>query len=173
VSCVLSVVLMGRETGSLQLLAPLLLTGGKGADLVIRGNIVLNKKNLGGVSVSAPERELVIFGIAARVHITISEPRAVPGHASPRHSMGRVHAPYTGCLGRRPCPYGGPVLKPGPFLISPKSKILFSFFSRKKFKISPKNTENSEKYQMTFNLTNHDLPIYSKFSVRSLFCELV
>jgi hypothetical protein len=27
---------------SLQLLAPLLLTGGKGADLVIRGNVVLN-----------------------------------------------------------------------------------------------------------------------------------
>jgi hypothetical protein len=42
VSCVSSVVLMGRETGTLQLLAPLLLTGGKGADLVIRGNVVLN-----------------------------------------------------------------------------------------------------------------------------------
>jgi hypothetical protein len=33
---------MGRETGSLHLLAPLLLTGGMGADLVIRGNVVLN-----------------------------------------------------------------------------------------------------------------------------------
>jgi hypothetical protein len=33
---------MGRETGSLQLLSPLLLTGGKGADLVIRGNVALN-----------------------------------------------------------------------------------------------------------------------------------
>jgi hypothetical protein len=42
VSCVFSVVLMGRETGTLQLLTPLLLTGGKGADLVIRGNVVLN-----------------------------------------------------------------------------------------------------------------------------------
>jgi hypothetical protein len=42
VSCVSSIVLMGRGTGSLQLLTPLLLTGGKGADLVIRGNIVLN-----------------------------------------------------------------------------------------------------------------------------------
>jgi hypothetical protein len=41
VSCVFSVVLMGRETSILQLLAPLLLTGGKGADLVIRGNVVL------------------------------------------------------------------------------------------------------------------------------------
>jgi hypothetical protein len=40
VSCVSSVVLMRRETGSLHLLAPLLLTGGKGADLVIRGNKV-------------------------------------------------------------------------------------------------------------------------------------
>jgi hypothetical protein len=38
-------VLMGRETGSLHLLAPLLLTGGKGADLVIRGNVVLNTIN--------------------------------------------------------------------------------------------------------------------------------
>jgi hypothetical protein len=33
---------MERETGSLHLLAPLLLTGEKGADLVIRGNVVLN-----------------------------------------------------------------------------------------------------------------------------------
>jgi hypothetical protein len=45
VSCVSSVVLMERETGLLQLLAPLLLTGGKGADLVIRGNVVLNNNN--------------------------------------------------------------------------------------------------------------------------------
>jgi hypothetical protein len=36
---------MGRETGSLHLLAPLLLTGGKRADLVIRGNVVLNTIN--------------------------------------------------------------------------------------------------------------------------------
>jgi hypothetical protein len=33
---------MGRETGPLQLLTSLLLTGGKRADLVIRGNVVLN-----------------------------------------------------------------------------------------------------------------------------------
>jgi hypothetical protein len=43
VSRVLSVVLMGRDTGHPHLLAPNLLTGGKGADLVIRGNVVLNK----------------------------------------------------------------------------------------------------------------------------------
>jgi hypothetical protein len=43
-------VLMGRETGSLHLLAPLLLTGGKGADLVIRGDVVLNTdEELGSV----------------------------------------------------------------------------------------------------------------------------
>jgi hypothetical protein len=42
VSCVSSVVILGRETDPLQLIAPLLLTGGKGADLVIRGNVVLN-----------------------------------------------------------------------------------------------------------------------------------
>jgi hypothetical protein len=39
---------MGRETGPLQLLASLLLTGGKGADLVIRGDIVLNGLEGGG-----------------------------------------------------------------------------------------------------------------------------
>jgi hypothetical protein len=39
---------MGRETGSLHLLAPLLMTGGKGADLVIRGNVVLNKEKTRG-----------------------------------------------------------------------------------------------------------------------------
>jgi hypothetical protein len=39
---------MGRETGPLQLLAPLLLTEGKGADLVIRGNVVLNRSNVWG-----------------------------------------------------------------------------------------------------------------------------
>jgi hypothetical protein len=33
---------MGRETDPLHLLAPLLLTGGNEADLVIRGNVVLN-----------------------------------------------------------------------------------------------------------------------------------
>jgi hypothetical protein len=37
-----SVVLMWMETGLPQLLAPLLLTWGKGADLVIRDNVVLN-----------------------------------------------------------------------------------------------------------------------------------
>jgi hypothetical protein len=44
-SCVYSVVLMGRETGTLQLLTSLLLTEGNEADLVIRGNIVLNMKD--------------------------------------------------------------------------------------------------------------------------------
>jgi hypothetical protein len=44
ISYVSSVVFMGKVTGSLHLLAPLLLTGGKGADLVICGNVVLNRK---------------------------------------------------------------------------------------------------------------------------------
>jgi hypothetical protein len=37
-----SVVLLGREMGPVQLLAPLLLTEGKGADMMIRCNVVLN-----------------------------------------------------------------------------------------------------------------------------------
>jgi hypothetical protein len=46
---------MGRETGSLQLLAPLLLTGGKGADLVIRGNVVLNTLSARSTSTLLPD----------------------------------------------------------------------------------------------------------------------
>jgi hypothetical protein len=42
VSRVLFVVLMGRDTDHQHLLAPNLLTGGKGVDLVIRDNVVLN-----------------------------------------------------------------------------------------------------------------------------------
>jgi hypothetical protein len=53
VYCVFSVVLMGRETSTLQLLAPLLLTGGKGADLVIRGDVVLNMNDLLHISTFA------------------------------------------------------------------------------------------------------------------------
>jgi hypothetical protein len=41
---------MGRETGLLQLLAPLLLTGGKGADLVICGDVVLNTLSARSIS---------------------------------------------------------------------------------------------------------------------------
>jgi hypothetical protein len=40
VSCVLSVVLLGRDTSLPHLLASNLLTGGKRVDLVIRGNVV-------------------------------------------------------------------------------------------------------------------------------------
>jgi hypothetical protein len=45
---------MGRETGLLQLLAPLLLTGGKGADLVIRGDVVLNTLSARSTSTLLP-----------------------------------------------------------------------------------------------------------------------
>jgi hypothetical protein len=39
-------VLLGKDTGLPHLLAPNLLTGGKRADLVIRGDVVLNRTNL-------------------------------------------------------------------------------------------------------------------------------
>jgi hypothetical protein len=44
ISCLVCffVVLLGRETSLLRLLAPLLPTRGKGADLVIHGNVVVN-----------------------------------------------------------------------------------------------------------------------------------
>jgi hypothetical protein len=54
---------MGRETGPLQLLAPLLLTGVKGAkeaDLVIRGNIVLNSLDR-SIVCAVHETEMLVF----------------------------------------------------------------------------------------------------------------
>jgi hypothetical protein len=60
---------MGRETGHLQLLASLLLTGGKGANLVICGNVVLNTNDVGWLSclgsVGGPRRNICARGPVA------------------------------------------------------------------------------------------------------------
>jgi hypothetical protein len=57
---------MGRETDSLQLLAPLLLTGGKGADLVIRGNVVLNTLSARSTSMLLRTRSALTLHHAGR-----------------------------------------------------------------------------------------------------------
>jgi hypothetical protein len=72
VSRVLSVVLMGRDTGHPHLLAPNLLTGGKGADLVIRGNVVLN-------TLSARSTSMLLR--RDQICINSSSSRQVPGLA--------------------------------------------------------------------------------------------
>jgi hypothetical protein len=59
---------MGRETGLLQLLAPLLLTGGKGADLVIRGNVVLN--TLSACSTSTLLRDQICINSSSSRQVT-------------------------------------------------------------------------------------------------------
>jgi hypothetical protein len=59
---------MGRETGPLQLLASLLLTGGKGADLVIRGNVVLN--TLSARSTSTLLRDQICINSPSSRHVT-------------------------------------------------------------------------------------------------------
>jgi hypothetical protein len=58
---------MGRETGSLHLLAPLLLTGGKEADLVIRGNVVLNTLSARSTSTLLRDRICINFLSSRRV----------------------------------------------------------------------------------------------------------
>jgi hypothetical protein len=55
---------MGRETGSLQILAPLLLTGGKEADPVIRDNVVL--KTLSARSTSTLLRDQICINSSSR-----------------------------------------------------------------------------------------------------------
>jgi hypothetical protein len=69
---------MGRETGTVQLLAPLLLTGGKGADLVIRGNVVLN-------TLSARSTLMLLRD---RICITSSSSRQVSGLAELSYATG-------------------------------------------------------------------------------------
>ena len=59
---------MGRETGSLHLLAPLLLTEGKGADLVIRGNVVLN--TLSARSTSTLLRDQICINSPSSRHVS-------------------------------------------------------------------------------------------------------
>jgi hypothetical protein len=59
---------MGRETSSLHLLASLLLTGGKGADLVIRGNVVLN--TLSARSTSTLLRDQICINSSSNRQVT-------------------------------------------------------------------------------------------------------
>jgi hypothetical protein len=59
---------MGRETGSLYLLAPLLLTGGNGADLVIRGNVFLN--TLSARSTSTLLRDQICINSSSRRQVS-------------------------------------------------------------------------------------------------------
>jgi hypothetical protein len=71
---------MGRETGSLHLLAPLLLMEGKGADLVIRGNVVLNTLSARSTSTLLRDRICInpssrrqVLGLAELSYATVFE----------------------------------------------------------------------------------------------------
>jgi hypothetical protein len=75
---------MGREMGSLHLLAPLLLTGGKGADLVIRGNVFLN--TLSARSTSTLLRDQICINPSSR--------RQVLGLAELSYATA-IHSPST------------------------------------------------------------------------------
>jgi hypothetical protein len=86
VSCVSSVVLMGRETGSLHLLAPLLLTGGKGADLVIRGNVVLNTLSARSTSTLLRRDQICINSSLRQQVLGLAELSYVTCFDSPRHN---------------------------------------------------------------------------------------
>jgi hypothetical protein len=63
-SRVSSVMLLGRDMGLPRLLAPNLLTGGKGADLVIRGNVVLNISKHWRIALSSCSRQQPSSGSA-------------------------------------------------------------------------------------------------------------
>jgi hypothetical protein len=80
-----TVVLLGRDTGLLQLLAPLLLTGGKGADLVIRGNVVLNTLSARSTSTLLQD-QISINSPSSRQVSGLAELSYVTGFDSPLHS---------------------------------------------------------------------------------------
>jgi hypothetical protein len=85
VSRVLSVVLMGRDTGHPHLLAPNLLTGGKGADLVIRGNVVLN--TLSARSTSTLLRDQICINSPSSRQVSgLAELSYATGFDSPRRN---------------------------------------------------------------------------------------
>jgi hypothetical protein len=63
---------MGRETGSLHLLASLLLTEGKGADLVICGNVVLNTLSARSTSM-LPWDQICITSSSSRQVLGLAE----------------------------------------------------------------------------------------------------
>jgi hypothetical protein len=86
VSCVSSVVLMERETGSLQLLAPLLLTGGKGADLVICGNVVLNTLSACSTSMLLRDQICINSSLSRQVELSYAT-GFVPICRTRNHSM--------------------------------------------------------------------------------------
>jgi hypothetical protein len=67
VSCVLSVVLLGREIGLPHLLVPNLLTGGKRADVMICGNVVLN--TLSAYSTSALLQDQICIDYLSSQHV--------------------------------------------------------------------------------------------------------
>jgi hypothetical protein len=99
---------MGRETGSLHLLAPLLLTGGKGADLVIRGNVVLNTLSarststvlrLDQICINSPSNRQV-FGLAELSYATGFNSPSMQSSGMFSLSAGVIYAPQTCCLRR-------------------------------------------------------------------------
>jgi hypothetical protein len=73
-----SVMFMGREIGLLQLFTPNLLTRGKGADLVIHDNVVLNKFSIVGYKIPAGRIRVALSGVRCvvepkKVHLVLSE----------------------------------------------------------------------------------------------------
>jgi hypothetical protein len=77
---------MGKETGSLHLLAPLLLTGGKGADLVIRGNVVLNTLSARSTSTLLRRDQICINSSSRRQVLGLAELSYATGFDSPRRN---------------------------------------------------------------------------------------
>jgi hypothetical protein len=74
---------MGRETGTLQLLTPLLLTGGKGADLVICGDVVLNTLSARSTSTLLRRDQICINSPSSRQVFGLAELSYATGFDSP------------------------------------------------------------------------------------------
>jgi hypothetical protein len=91
---------MGSETDPLQLLASLLLTGGKGADLVIRDNVVLN--TLSARFISTLLRDQICINSPSNRQVSgLAELSYETGFDSPLHSRAVCFESTIRCEDRR------------------------------------------------------------------------
>jgi hypothetical protein len=92
--------LMGRETDSLQLLTSLLLTRGKGADLVIRDNVVLNTLSARSISTLLRD-QICINSLSNRQVSGLAELSYATEFDSPLHSRAVCFESTIRCEDRR------------------------------------------------------------------------
>jgi hypothetical protein len=147
VSCVSSVVLLGRDTGLPRLLAPDLLTGVKGVDLVIRGNVVLN--TLSAYSNSMLLRDQICINSSSIRQVSgLAELSYARGFDSPLHNrtvwfVSTIHS-WGSRLDERsvsPAPHS-PACPVGDLIVAPPSPVGIDSDSPHRWRSRPRHARS-------------------------------